>query len=143
VEHEIMGCDLLAYLLIDDNSGPERPAFSNAPSIWDLRRDQLFGCKDYDFYAAIAGIRNRFGKPPLIPPRGAVSHDRFDPMERLDRGCVGVGWLTLSEIDEAMRHMNIHENERPEPVRRVLAVMRLLENRLGKDRVRLVFGFAD
>ena len=26
--------------------------------------------KEYDFFAAIAGVRSRFNKPPLIPPRG-------------------------------------------------------------------------
>jgi hypothetical protein len=138
-----MGCDILAFLLLDDKRCPDEPPFTNGWSTWDLTNDRIMGCKDYDFYAAIAGIRNRFGKAPLIQPRGLPPHDQVDRIARLSRGYSGVSWLTLSEIEAAMCHMGIEESKRAEQVQRLLEVIRAMERRIGRDRVRLVFGFAD
>ena len=96
--------------------------------------------KEYDFFAAIAGVRSRFNKPPLIAPRGVPSnlswaaHRYFE-----DCGHDAAGWLHLSEINLCIQHMG------PEPlcfgfeVEVALDVMRLLVNRLNDAHVRLVF----
>ncbi|WP_337174271.1 hypothetical protein [Paludisphaera sp.] len=70
-----MGTDMLVVLAIDDNSPIEGPRFFNTPSYWDLTNDfGLTGGKHYEFHAAIAGVRNETGLPPLIPPRGVPDY---------------------------------------------------------------------
>lgn len=81
---EVMGTGFLAYLLIDDNSPPEEPPFSGPPSYWDLTNDTgLRTCKNYVFYAAIAGVENESIIEPLIPPRGICPLGGFGYQEIL------------------------------------------------------------
>jgi hypothetical protein len=59
-----MGADVRAFLQIDDNTPADQPPFTNDPSTWDLTHDiGLSTGKDYEFYAAICGIRNATGNP--------------------------------------------------------------------------------
>lgn len=68
-----MGAEILAFLLIDDNTAPDQPPFTNDPSTWDLSNDLgLGGSKDYAFFAAIGGIRNITGIEPLFPCAGSL-----------------------------------------------------------------------
>ncbi len=97
--------------------------------------------KEYDFFAAIAGVRSRFNKQPLILPRGVPSNLSWAAQRYFeDYGDEGAaGWLHLSEIDLCVEHMG------PEPlyfgfeVKVAMEVMRLLVNRLNDAHVRLVF----
>src|SRR6267378_2038203 len=103
-----MGADITAFLQIDDNTPPNEPPFTNDPSAWDLSQDVgLASGKHYEFYAAICGVRNASGISPLFPCRGL-------PPTCLQglRGCIegdepNVSWLTLSEIRQALQHMQI------------------------------------
>jgi hypothetical protein len=65
--------------------------------------------KEYDFFAAIAGVRSRFNKPPLILPRGVPAHLSW-PAQRYfeDFGGGIAGWLHLSEIEQAVGHIGVH-----------------------------------
>lgn len=96
--------------------------------------------EDYDFFAAIAGARNRFGKPPLIPPRGFPANLSL-PATRYfeDFGDEMTGWLHLSEIEKCIQHMDANpfylgfENEV------ALELMNIVVSRLSDPHVRLVF----
>src|SRR5580765_1763293 len=61
------------------------------------------GSKDYLFFAAIAGVRNETGIPPLLPPRGLPRNLSREAEARVQSmGMIGDfcdGWLTLTEID--------------------------------------------
>lgn len=154
-----MGTDIEAVLAIDDNSPADGPPFVNTPSFWDLTQDfRLSGGKHYEFYAAIAGIRDETGIPPLIPPRGAPpylqSEDpaRASPDEVSDYwlrlypaldsvfGHPVAGWLTLAEIEAAMRHHGLDRSRLDASVLLVLDAMEAVERRYGRDRVHLLFG---
>lgn len=136
-----MGTDIRAFLAIDDNTPSDEPPFTNDPSYWDFSGDfGLSGGKHYEFYAAIAGMRNHSGKEPLIPPRGLPKHhpsaavgDLYDEF--------AVSWLTLGEIEAVLGHMGIDRRSLGKPVLLVLDAMAAAEMRYGKDRVRLIFGF--
>src|SRR5688500_9104408 len=57
--------------------------------------------KEYDFFAAIAGVRSRFEKAPLIPPRGVPAHLSWPALQYFEHRAEGVaGWLHLSEIEQ-------------------------------------------
>jgi hypothetical protein len=70
---------------------------------WD--DDHLHGIlfqtdKEYDFFAAIAGVRSRFAKPALIPRRG-LPRELSSPARNYFGKSAGecAGWLHLSEIE--------------------------------------------
>src|SRR5687768_9863338 len=62
--------------------------------------------KEYDFFAAIAGVRSRFNIPPLIPRRGIPDHLSWPALRYFeDNGGEAAGWLHLSEIEQTIRHI--------------------------------------
>ena len=96
--------------------------------------------KEYDFFAAIAGVRSRFNKPPLIPPRGVPAH-----LSSPARWCfeefgyeIG-GWLHLSEIEQAVRHIGADSFYMGFELQTALELMGRLVARLSDPHVRLVF----
>src|SRR5688572_27810533 len=96
--------------------------------------------KEYDFFAAIAGVRNRFNKPPLIPPRGVPSNLSWAAYRYFeDYGHDAAGWLHLSEINSCVQHMGPEQLYFGFEVEVALDVMRLLVHRLNDAHVRLVF----
>ena len=97
------------------------PKVPLGPPRWD--DDHLHGVlfqtdKEYDFFAAIAGVRNRFSKPSLIPRRGTPRNLSY-PARRYfeDFGDECAGWLHLSEIDRCvegwMNHLRRTSNHKP------------------------------
>jgi hypothetical protein len=136
-----MGTDIRAFLAIDDNTPSDQPPFTYDPSYWDLSEDLgLRHGKHYEFYAAIAGMRNHSGKDPHIKPRGLPKHHPAAAVADLFDECA-VGWLTLGEIDAALEHMGVDRDFLGKPVLLVLDAMAAAERRYGMDRVRLIFGF--
>ncbi|HEY0009802.1 MAG TPA: hypothetical protein VGB55_13825, partial [Tepidisphaeraceae bacterium] len=93
----------------DANCWFKRPDEPLGPPRWD--DDHLYSMmfvteKEYDFFAAVAGVRNRFGREPLIPTRGmpkSMSWLTERHFESVGDDCVG--WLHLSEIKAAMAYM--------------------------------------
>lgn len=116
--------------------------------IYSLSKEEgLFaGYKEYAFFSAIAGVRNQTEIKPLIPPRGlpqkmsvhveiAVKNGFFD-------GLFSIGWLTLSEIKAALEHMKITKDMLGFEILNILEIMENMEEKLGKNRVRFIFGFS-
>lgn len=137
-----MGTDIHAFLAIDDNTPADQPPFTCDPSCWDLAWDiGLSAGHHYEFYAAIAGVRNDNGKEPLIPPRGLPKYYMIAPVEQIADD-LGVGWLTLGEIEDALRYRGLERNTLDKSVLLVLDTMAAVEQLYGKDRVHLVFGFS-
>ena len=103
------------------------------------------GSKDYLFFAAIAGVRNETGVPPLHPPRGLPPNLSRAARHYLDSdGTLGGhadSWLRLSEILAALDHQRVDRRLLSFETHTILAIMENLAGRLGDDRVRLVFGF--
>jgi hypothetical protein len=118
----------------------------SGPPRW--HEDHLHGIlfetdKEYDFFAAIAGARNRFGKPPLILPRGVppnVSGPAGDHFHEYRPGLAG--WLHLSEIDRCMNHVSDGTFATGFELDIALALMRLLVAKLTDPHVRLVFSIS-
>lgn len=96
--------------------------------------------KEYDFFAAIAGVRNRFGKPPLIKSRGVpprlsgLAHRHF-----ADFGPEVAGWLHLSEIHRCIQHMAANPFYMDLDLEVALQFMQILVDRFNDAQVRLVF----
>jgi hypothetical protein len=103
------------------------------------------GSKDYRFFAAIAGVRNETGIPPLIPLRGAPPNPSLKVLAALDSrkelADYCTGWLRLSEINAALEHQHTDRNLLNFETKSILAIMGVLVQRLGDEWVRLVFGF--
>ena len=103
------------------------------------------GSKDYLFFAAIAGVRNDTGIPPLFPPRGLPPNPSPEVLRWLNsHGELGEfcnSWLRPSEIDAALDHQRVDRDLLSFETHTILAIMGNLAARLGDDRVRLVFGF--
>jgi hypothetical protein len=96
--------------------------------------------KECDFFAAISGARNRFGKPPLIPPRGVPAR-LSGPASRYfrDYGTELGGWLHLSEIEKCIQHISDGSFRTGFEVDVALDLMRLIVGKLSDPHVRLVF----
>lgn len=143
-----MGTHIEAFICFDDNpSSRDEPPFTYDPSYWDLTNDWRFSAgHHYEFFAAIAGVRNQSGKKPLyslrgFPPRSPTDlmAERFNELTELWEGHT-VGWLTLSEIEASLNHMGISRDSLDESVLLVLEAMSTMVRRYGNDRVRLIFG---
>lgn len=89
-------------------------------------------------------MRNDTGIPPLFPPRGLPPNLSPDLRRHLDsEGELGefcTSWLPLSEIDAALNHQRVDRALLSFEAHTILAIMQSLADRLGDDRVRLVFG---
>jgi hypothetical protein len=97
--------------------------------------------KEYDFFAAVAGVRNRFERPHLIAVRGVPSNLSY-PAHRhfADSGSETTGWLHLSEIDQCIRHIRATEPFHMDfDLIVMLDFMRGLVSKLTDPHVRLVF----
>lgn len=137
-----MSADITAFIQIDDNTPPNEPPFTNHPSTWDLSSDiGLAAGKHYEFYAAICGVRNESGISPLFPCRG-LPPTGFQDL-RIEGDDPNVGWLTLSEIRQALHHMQVDVESLRRPVQMLLRTMQTAEDFYGRDRVRLVFEVSD
>ena len=95
--------------------------------------------KEYDFFAAVAGARSRFGKPVLIQPRGLPPHLSMPAADTITRGAELAGWLTLSEIDRCIQHVSDGTFWIGFELEIALGLMRSLSDRLTEPHVRLVF----
>jgi hypothetical protein len=138
-----MGASITAYLQIDDNTPPDEPPFTNDPSTWDLSMDiGLATGKDYEFFAAICGVRNTSDIHPLFPCRG-LPPSRFQDLREINGDEPNVSWLTLSEIGQSFEHMQIEVSSLSRPVQMLLQTMQIAENLYGPDRVRFIFQVSD
>jgi hypothetical protein len=136
-----MAANILAFIQFDDNSPVDAPPFTNDASWWNLKDDYgLWGCKDYDFIAAISGLRNKKGLPPLIPLRGCPAKPPHALKEYDDEP---IGFLTRSEILRCLAHCNLPVERLNTSIQIVLAVLQILANKYGDDRVRLVFAIIE
>ena len=96
--------------------------------------------KEYDFFAAIAGVRSRFSRSRLIAPRG-LPESLSSPALRYfeDNGTECAGWLHQSEIDRCIRHMEADPFYTDFELDVAMDLMRTLVAKLGDAHVRLVF----
>jgi hypothetical protein len=112
------------------------------PPRWadDYLHGMLFNTdKEYDFFAAVAGVRSRFGKPALIHPRGIPPHLSMPADDNFRHGAELAGWLTLSEIDRCIQHVTDGTFQVGFELNVALGLMRSLVDRLTDPHVRLVF----
>ena len=145
-----MGNSIEAFIEYDrtlwfNPSAGDVPPFSTVPEAIDLTGYTLFRSgKDYNFFAAISGIRSQTGREPLYRPRGLPSPISSEAgrgfAEIFSPDYPGQGWLTLGEIESAVRHMGFTRDGLSLETNVVLEMMSYLERRLGQNRVRLVFG---
>ncbi len=147
-----MGSAIEAWIEYDDDAWrhPERaaePPFSR-PDDNCIPLDGFKGfrrAKDYRFFAAISGIRSQVGNPPpLFPMRGGSPPNVSDQTKREVSGIIGednssLSWLSYSEIEQALAHMNVSRENLPLTTNIVLDLMQSIEKRLGEGRSRLIF----
>jgi len=91
----------------------------------------------------IGGPRNPDGIEPLIRPRGLPPNVNWRIAKEFEGDDALVGWLTLPEIEAALDHARLSQEELSYGLRVTLGIIRLLQDRLGPDRVRLVFEMSD
>lgn len=151
-----MGTEMTAFIEYDKAEyyagRPGAPAVAPPPfsEEWEMPHSLSMGegiytgSKDYTFFAAIAGVRNKTDIPPLYEPRGLPSNlSRVVKQHSLAWG-VGdfcQGWLTTAEIHAALKHHAVNPNHLSFETHTILNIMNDLEARLGVGRVRLIFGF--
>jgi hypothetical protein len=127
----------------DAQCAADDPQMTLGEPRWD--DDHLHGIlfntdKEYDFFAAVSGVRSRFSKPPLIPPRGVPSDLSWPAQEYFrTRGDSLAGWLHLSEIERCIRHMEVQPFYTGFEIDVALELMARLVGRLSDPHVRLVF----
>lgn len=137
-----MAANIIAFIQFDDNTPRTDAPFSCDPSVWSMEWDLgLYGCKDYRFVAAISGVRNEGEKTSLFPLRGSPNSGVPGIKELKDEPLTG--WLTHSEILASLDHLGISVNELHSSVLNVLGAMKLLKDKYGDNRVRLVFSIRD
>lgn len=96
--------------------------------------------KEYDFFAAIAGVRNRFERPPLILPRGIPAQLSGPAQLHFQHFRPEVaGWLHLSEIDRSIEHLGAERDSFGFELAIALELMRTIVSKLSDPHVRLVF----
>lgn len=145
-----MGASLDAYIEYDDSpmyyqAGEAPPPFAwETDRIIDLTKNiGIRGAKDYLFIGAIGGPRNPRQIEPLFRPRGLPPKVNLRIAEEVSPPDLWTGWLLFPEIEAALAHQNIREEELCFGVQVALGIMRLLVNRLGPERVRFVFDITD
>jgi hypothetical protein len=147
-----MGARICAFIEYDDmclydSNAPEAFTGPTDRVIDFTEYEALYAGKDYDFFAAISGIRNRFGIPPLFRPRGLPDGVKRQVREGIlkffSEDYSGIGWLRLEEIDAALSHMGIGRKNLSLAASVVLGCMQILTNAIGDSRVRLVFAVSD
>jgi hypothetical protein len=141
-----MGASIVAYIEYDDlpvylPPGEFQSAFVQASDrVIDLSTNVGFtDAKDYLFIGALGGPRNPRGLEPLFQPRGLPPNVNWRISQEFSPPDTWTGWLLLSEIEAALAHMHLIESELAFGTQIALGIMRLLVDRLGDDRVRLVF----
>ena len=136
------------YAVVEWTHDAQSAAESDPPAVAGPPRwadDHLIGGlfatdKEYDFFAAVAGVRSRFDRPSLFPLRGVPAnlsgpaHMLFDYF-----GPTTAGWLHPSEIERAVAHITDGRFHIGEELRYGLEVMRSMVARFGDAHVRLVF----
>ena len=121
----------------------ETPARLAGPARWV--DDHLLGVlfetdEEYDFFAAVAGFRSRFDRPPLFPLRGVPAHMSGPSRMMLEYfGPEIAGWRHLSEIERAIRHITDGPFWTGAELNIGLGIMRTLVRKFGDEHVRLVF----
>ena len=96
--------------------------------------------KEYDFFAATAGARNRFGRPPLTPARGVPTNLSIPARRHFEFQPELAGWLHLSEIDAAIAHIRGDEEfHMGFELEVAMETMRIVVSRLADAHVRMVF----
>jgi hypothetical protein len=145
-----MGATLYAFIEYDDS--PEYYPAGSVPEPFSQETDRVIDltmnvglshAKDYRFMGAIGGPRNPDGVVPLTRPKGLPSNVNWRIAEAFDGEDPMVGWLTLPEIEAAMTHARLDREELSHGLLVTLDIIRLLQDRLGADRVRLVFEMSD
>jgi hypothetical protein len=148
-----MGTEMQAFIEYDANEYNWRqwgesygyslcPPFEDETAIDTLTayHDGMYtGSKDYLFFGAVAGIRNRTDIPPLYPLRGTPTNMNWRTMIAVSQGFEPMGWLTLQEINAALDHQNVNRNRLGTQTLVILDIMEVLERRFGIDRARLIF----
>ncbi len=142
-----MGTDIHVFIEYDFTRAEDYPAerhlqpFDDNVSVWDLRGDAISGYKDYEFFSALAGIRNtENGIKPLFPLRSFPTDCNWLVKRELDGAC-GISWLLADELVAALEHANLSHDNLSVPVQFLLETVAHLAKRCGDDRVRIVFGF--
>ncbi len=140
------------YAFIEYDAAPESYPAGSAPapfaqesdSVIDLTTDVgLSHAKDYLFMGALGGPRNPKGLAPLIRPRGLPPNVNWRIAREFDSNDPMVGWMTLPEIEAALAHMQVSSEDLSFGVQVAVGIMQLLQERLGPERVRLVFEMSD
>jgi hypothetical protein len=145
-----MGATIYAFIEYDD--APEYYPADSVPGPFAQESDRVIDlttnvgfshAKDYLFLGAIGGPRNPRGIEPLIRPRGLPPRVNRRIAEEFDPDDPMVGWLTPPEVEAALEHMQVSPEELSFGTLVALGIMRLLQDRLGADRVRFVFEMSD
>ena len=149
-----MGTDMTAFIEYDKNeyyhnewpgNYPIKPPFTSDIDSVSEEEGLFTGSKDYLFFNAIAGIRSKDEKKPLIEPRGLPEKKSVRLSIAIDNNVFsdlfGIGWLTLEEIEQSLLFQQVDKEELSFETHTILNIMNDLEKRCGKNRVRLIFGF--
>ena len=136
-EINIMGTSIDCWIEYDEYN--EVPFFDGGGDVLPLSSwSALYGAKDYQIYSAIAGIRSKSKMLPLYKLRGQpenISTIIIDEVHALSN----VGWLTYSELMNALEHANVDLKEVSLEFNSVIVLMSFFVEKIGEARVRLIF----
>lgn len=139
-----MSADLHCWIEYD---AIENPPFASSNVDWEcVHLDEWFdllGNKDYKFMGAISGIRNESKIPPLIPLRGCPPNPGHQVRRYMQDFGENIGWLFPHEVHVAIEHHGLRLDDLSVEVQTVITMLDFLASRIGRDRVRFVFGITD
>jgi hypothetical protein len=101
-----MGCDIHIY--VEKFDGKEwKSADTWSPDEYDQTRNtnypQVYEGRNYELFAILAGVRNRYDIEPIVRPRGLpgdISNEVQSEADRWNGDGHSHSWLTLKELQE-------------------------------------------
>lgn len=143
-----MGTGIRIFIEYDFSKFREHPyeiptsPFQDDVSLWDLQHDFISAQKDYRFFAALAGVRNREnGIEPLFAPRGIPDNCHYYAARELQEEEPPISWLTAAELNAALVHASLNLEDLEETAQLIVKIVNLLARKCGNDRVRILFAF--
>ena len=127
-----MGCDIHAFVEYSDRKNSEFSYWSEFADLQLSRR--------YEYFAAIAGVRNTSETRPLVEPRGIPEDCKVDLEHWLheDDGLHHHGYLSYEEVCSAFEHAKIDLDKLNPDWMAMLSAMKVLSQ---TKIVRIVFAF--
>jgi hypothetical protein len=140
-----MGASIDFMIEYDDSDS--KPFEADIDGVIDFSKSfDIVHSKPYELMQAIVGIRGSQEIKPKIKPRGFPQNMNymvkgyFADLYGMDHQYAG--WLYPSEFIQCLNHASINKSDLAEPIQLMIETMEKISNRIGDERVRLIFAIS-